>query len=198
MNYLAPITLIAALLTSMIFFIPTSASAALALGNQPEIIKEHSKGAPAMDAILPDDYPEDLLFGDALELQVLTEETLTPLQFITLQHINFNHDSYTLSPEAAVILDSAAKYYLENDTTINRILIDGHTSDIADDDYNYQLSDRRAYAVWDYLASQGIDIDRMVVTGKGEMSPTDENWTRSGRDRNRRVEVKIIKRSKKH
>jgi len=196
MNYLAPITLIAALLTSLMFFIPTSASA-LALGNQPEIIKEHGNDPQAMDVIIPDDISEDLLFSDAPELQVLTEDTLTPLEFISLQHINFNHDSYVLSQEAVVILDSAAKYYFQNDTTINRILIDGHTSDIANDDYNYQLSDRRAYAVWDYLASQGVDIERMMVAGKGEISPTDENWTRSGRNRNRRVEVQIIKRAAK-
>jgi outer membrane protein OmpA-like peptidoglycan-associated protein len=115
------------------------------------------------------------------------------IEFITLPHIYFNHDGFRLSREAKDILDGAAQYVYEHDSTIKRILIQGYTSNIADVNYNYRLSDRRVYAVWDYLAAMGVPLDLMSVHGWGETRPIDENWTRNGRQRNRHVEIQIVR-----
>ena len=122
----------------------------------------------------------------------MTQAAPGELEFITLPHIHFGHGENKLDPEATEILDGAAQFVFENDTTVKRIIIHGHTDDIADQNYNYRLSDRRAYAVWDYLAGKGIPTELMVVTGWGDSRPIDENWTREGRQRNRRIEIQIV------
>jgi len=56
---------------------------------------------------------------------------------------------------------------------------------------NAGLSQQRAEAVADYLASQGIDASRMVTKGFGTASPAASNVTSQGRRNNRRVEVTV-------
>ncbi|HBE92089.1 MAG TPA: hypothetical protein DDW55_06005, partial [Gammaproteobacteria bacterium] len=72
--------------------------------------------------------------------------------------------------------------------------IKGYTDTSGPEAYNMKLSERRANAVADYLATNlGIDRSRMAVSGMGEADPVADNSTREGRIANRRVEVNIIK-----
>lgn len=71
------------------------------------------------------------------------------------------------------------------------ILIEGHTDNTGAEEYNMDLSRRRANSVEDYLISSGIDKKRMEITAYGEMQPTATNDTNEGRQQNRRVEVAI-------
>ena len=75
----------------------------------------------------------------------------------------------------------------------NRTLVDvyGHTDSTGDDRYNYDLSQRRALSVANYLSSQGIDSRRFAVTGFGETRPVADNSTPEGRAQNRRVEIQL-------
>jgi len=209
MNYLAPLTLLAALISTAIFFTPATVRAAQStaqeainlplLSNATQTVAE----LPAVETPLK--RPEGPVVNDNLafsyenrpQLQTMTQVTQNSgIEFITLPHIYFGHDGIRLSPEATDILNGAAQFVFENDTTIKRILIHGHTSNIADINYNYRLSDRRAYAIWDYLAGMGVPPELMVVKGWGESRPADENWTRKGRQRNRHVEIQIVRLTK--
>ena len=76
------------------------------------------------------------------------------------------------------------------------IEIVGHTDDKWDDDYNMELSKKRAASVRDFLVSQGVDASKMVTTGMGETMPIASNTTRAGRTANRRVEILILGRIK--
>ncbi len=58
--------------------------------------------------------------------------------------------------------------------------------------YNQALSVKRAGAVKAYLVSKGIDANRIYSEGKGETSPVADNSTRSGRSKNRRVEIEVV------
>ena len=71
------------------------------------------------------------------------------------------------------------------------LLIVGHTDDVGSDTYNQDLSERRARAAANYLASQGVARTRIRTLGLGEAEPVASNTTESGRDQNRRVEVAI-------
>ncbi|PZX51107.1 outer membrane protein OmpA-like peptidoglycan-associated protein [Algoriphagus ratkowskyi] len=71
------------------------------------------------------------------------------------------------------------------------ILIAGHTDDTGAEDYNMNLSRKRAYSVEDYLTANGIAKKRMEITAYGEMQPKVTNDTEAGRQQNRRVEVAI-------
>ena len=68
----------------------------------------------------------------------------------------------------------------------------GHTDSTGPSSYNQRLSVRRAEAVKAYMVSKGVDADRIFTEGKGEDSPVADNSSRSGRAKNRRVEVEVV------
>jgi outer membrane protein OmpA-like peptidoglycan-associated protein len=73
------------------------------------------------------------------------------------------------------------------------VSIEGHTDNQGPDDYNQDLSERRAASVRRYLISQGVESERLRSKGFGESQPIDDNRTAAGRAENRRVEFLIIK-----
>ena len=70
-----------------------------------------------------------------------------------------------------------------------RLSVEGHTDSVGSDDYNQQLSERRAEAVRDYLVQQGIASDTVSASGFGKTAPVATNDTPEGRQQNRRVEL---------
>lgn len=75
----------------------------------------------------------------------------------------------------------------------NKTLVDvyGHTDSTGNDQYNLDLSQRRASSVANYLAAQGVDGRRFAVIGQGETQPIASNATEDGRAQNRRVEIRL-------
>ncbi|HEY7405471.1 MAG TPA: OmpA family protein [Candidatus Angelobacter sp.] len=70
-----------------------------------------------------------------------------------------------------------------------RLEVEGHTDSVGGDDYNQQLSEKRAGAVRDYLVQQGISGGGIVARGLGKTQPVATNDTPEGRQQNRRVEL---------
>lgn len=68
-------------------------------------------------------------------------------------------------------------------------VIEGFTDTRGDERQNLQLSQRRANAVREYLASRGVDAERLEAVGLGENYPVASNTTPTGRATNRRVEI---------
>lgn len=77
------------------------------------------------------------------------------------------------------------------------IEVGGHTDHIGSAEFNRALSLKRAKKVQQFLVVHGIRKDRVVVRGYGEDVPIASNKTKSGRSKNRRVELKIISKPKK-
>jgi len=73
------------------------------------------------------------------------------------------------------------------------IEVEGHTDDKGEDTENMQLSKERANEVKAYLVKNGIDGNRVKVSYYGETRPIGNNETESGRQMNRRVRIKVIK-----
>jgi len=69
--------------------------------------------------------------------------------------------------------------------------VEGHTDSVGSDEYNQQLSEKRAEAVRSYLVQQGIPDSAIVARGLGKSSPVATNDTPEGRQQNRRVEMVI-------
>lgn len=69
------------------------------------------------------------------------------------------------------------------------IRITGYTDSVGSEEYNRELSMRRARAAEDYLVSHGVDQKRIELSGMGESNPVASNDTAEGRALNRRVEV---------
>ena len=70
-----------------------------------------------------------------------------------------------------------------------RLAIEGHTDSTGSAEFNQALSEKRADAVRDYLASQGLDAGTLSAQGLGMNDPIADNKTAEGRQKNRRVEI---------
>lgn len=71
------------------------------------------------------------------------------------------------------------------------IRITGHTDSIGSEEYNRDLSMRRARAAEEYLVSNGIPEQRIVISGMGESNPVADNDSDEGRAQNRRAEIEV-------
>lgn len=101
----------------------------------------------------------------------------------------FGFDRSDLSLEAKANLDKLVKV-LDTYPETN-IEIQGHTDSKGSENYNQNLSEKRAGAVSDYLKSREILAARIVTRGLGETLPKYDNDTEEGRAENRRVEFLI-------
>ncbi|RME23290.1 MAG: OmpA family protein, partial [Candidatus Zixiibacteriota bacterium] len=72
------------------------------------------------------------------------------------------------------------------------ILIEGHTDSTGPEEYNRELSIRRAQSVATYLQHDNVIPTRFTIMGYGESQPIADNGTPEGRQANRRVEIAIF------
>jgi outer membrane protein OmpA-like peptidoglycan-associated protein len=105
------------------------------------------------------------------------------------EKILFGFDRYDLSTEAMNNLDKVITVLQKYPDT--NIEVQGHTDNKGSDEYNLELSNKRATAVSNYLASKGISYSRLNIKGFGESAPKYSNDTKEGQAQNRRVEFLI-------
>ena len=86
-------------------------------------------------------------------------------------------------------LNAVAEVLDEFDKTT--VSVAGHADSRGGDDYNMDLSQRRALSVSNYLGSHGVDPSRLRAIGYGETRPIGDNATTAGQQVNRRVEITI-------
>ncbi len=110
---------------------------------------------------------------------------------VILENIFFEYDKTELLPTSYPELDKVVDFMLEE--RVSLIEISGHTDSDGSDSYNQKLSEGRARAVVDYLASKGVGMEHMQSVGYGESRPIDTNFNDDGKARNRRVEFLLIK-----
>lgn len=108
---------------------------------------------------------------------------------LTLGDVLFDFDMATLKSGGIRAVEKLS-LFLEEYPERN-VLIEGYTDTIGSEEYNRQLSQRRANAVRRALTDRGISDSRIEIRGYGEQYPVATNDTEAGRQRNRRVEVVI-------
>ena len=105
-------------------------------------------------------------------------------------NVTFATDSSDLRPGFFEVLNSVGIVLEEFDQTV--VEVAGHTDSTGPEEYNQALSERRAGSVSQYLQARGIDNQRMITIGLGELRPVSENESASGRQANRRVEITMV------
>lgn len=110
---------------------------------------------------------------------------------LRLDNVFFDVGRATLRPESSAELDRLVGWMRENATA--EIEISGHTDNTGVAETNRTLSEARAKAVVDYVIKAGISFTRITGRGFGAERPSASNDTEEGRQRNRRVEVRITK-----
>lgn len=125
------------------------------------------------------------------------EVTTSRIRLTFASPILFDSGSASLKRGARKVLDPIAESLLKMD---NRVIVEGHTDaarmlgkKFAS---NRELSLTRAFSVIDYLARRGVPPERMTAFGYGEFRPADTNETPEGRNRNRRIEMIIMRQAR--
>jgi outer membrane protein OmpA-like peptidoglycan-associated protein len=105
------------------------------------------------------------------------------------EKLYFEWDKATLEAASFPILDEVVVALKENVTF--KVQIEGHASSEGTYDHNQTLSEKRAEAVLDYLATHGVQRGRLVSKGFSSSVPVATNTTEAGREANRRVEFVV-------
>jgi outer membrane protein OmpA-like peptidoglycan-associated protein len=108
---------------------------------------------------------------------------------VNMSDVLFDTGSYTLKPGAREKLAKISGIVLAHPGL--NLQIEGHTDSVGTDEFNQQLSERRADSVRDFLAEQGVPASSITAHGFGKTQPVASNDTAEGRQRNRRVELVV-------
>jgi len=155
--------------------------------NKDFTVKVTSSGYEEYSDIIQASDVKDAQKNIELEKLIIIDNTV-----MILDHVYFDYNEAKISESSKFELDSAmAVLNLQPDT---KIKIEGHTDNVGTDDYNLKLSQKRANSVRDYLISKGFDPKRIVkVTGYGNTQPLVNGDSEAEKQKNRRVEFRLIK-----
>jgi len=109
---------------------------------------------------------------------------------VVLENIYFETGKAILAAASYPTLNQVIDFMKSNESL--KMEISGHTDNVGSLQLNTKLSENRARAVVDYLVANGIDKTRLEARGYGFSQPIAPNTTRAGREKNRRVEFKVI------
>ena len=107
-----------------------------------------------------------------------------------IEGINFKTNSANLTKKSYDVLDRAVQVLSDYPDT--RIEISGHTDNVGKDEYNKELSQKRADTVKEYFVNKGIRAERLTSVGYGMEKPIADNKTKAGKAKNRRTEFQLL------
>ena len=115
---------------------------------------------------------------------------ITDTQLLISSKIYFDYDKVVIKSVSYPILDAVAETIIAN-PYIEKIRIEGHTDNEGTQEYNQDLSEKRAQAVMEYLIEKGVPAERLSFKGYGFSRPKASNDSEVGKAINRRVEFTI-------
>lgn len=133
----------------------------------------------------------DFINSEAFDRQTL-DLYLQPLKkgsSVVMNNLFFDTDKYDLKPESTAELQTVLQLLKRNPAL--SIEIGGHTDDVGKEEYNQELSRKRAQSVHQYLLDKGIPATRLSYAGYGEKKPRLPNTSDENRAVNRRIEFVI-------
>jgi len=134
---------------------------------------------------------EQQLANERAQNQIEIERQQNEILKLTMSsEVSFDFNSATIKSSFYSPLNKIADIMKRYPQT--QIVIAGHTDSVGSEQYNLNLSLRRANAVADYLISRGVAQSRLGTEGRGELEPIASNETESGRAQNRRVEIYVV------
>ncbi len=110
---------------------------------------------------------------------------------LILSGVTFQTGSAKLTSNSYTVLDHVIESLKDHEEV--KLEIQGHTDNVGSEAVNKKLSQQRAESVKDYIVMRGIAAERLNAVGYGSTDPVAENDSAEGREKNRRVELKLIK-----
>lgn len=105
---------------------------------------------------------------------------------ITMEPVYFDYDSFLLSENSRASLVNTSQIFFQNRDL--KAIVAGHCDDRGSEMYNIALGEKRALSVKNYLATMGVEADRLEVVSYGEEKPAASGSDETSRGLNRRVE----------
>lgn len=139
------------------------------------------KGCPAMKASISDPVPQEVPMK-AAEKKII-EKAFASLEFASAKDI--------IKPKSLPALNELAKLMITHSTDW-KLKLAGHTDNQGVAEKNMLLSEKRTLAVKNYLVKKGVKEEQLLTEWFGQTMPIDDNAIPKGRQRNRRVEMKIL------
>jgi outer membrane protein OmpA-like peptidoglycan-associated protein len=103
--------------------------------------------------------------------------------------VTFDTNSSVVRPGLYSEIDRISNVLIQYPQTLIRV--EGHTDSVGSEEYNMELSARRATAVKNLIVQRGVDPSRIETMAFGKSTPIASNDTEAGRMQNRRVEIKV-------
>jgi len=107
-----------------------------------------------------------------------------------IEGIEFDTGKATIRPKSTATLDAAVKVLTDYPSL--KLEISGHTDNVGKEEKNLKLSQDRADAVKKYFTDKGVDASRVQTRGAGPKEPIADNKDAKGRQKNRRIEFKLL------
>ena len=124
-----------------------------------------------------------------IELTTVEEMAVEELS-LPVDNLFFAYNESVIKPSSFPALNRLADVLLANDY---HIIIEGHTDNVGGEVYNKTLSKSRADAVKSYLIRKGCDQSKISIEAYGKSRPIAENSSEEGRQKNRRVAIRLKK-----
>ncbi|MDC0680147.1 MULTISPECIES: OmpA family protein [Sorangium] len=121
---------------------------------------------------------------------------MTETEIVILQQVQFDTGKATIKKVSDPLLDEVAGVLKEH-PEIAKIEVQGHTDPRGGRAYNIKLSQARAESVMKALVQRGVEAERLASKGYGPDVPIADNDTDEGRQKNRRVQFKILEKKPK-
>lgn len=132
--------------------------------------------------------PEQIV--ESMDLDDLTEKIESEFEEIKLPNIKFEHNSTVIIESSLVGIDEVRDFLLKYEEVV--VEIAGHTDSEGEEYFNMELSKKRAEKVKEILVNKGIQNDRLITKGYGELFPLVKNNSEKNKQQNRRVEFSIL------
>ncbi len=142
---------------------------------QPEKVKAEPEVFPSKSKIIPE----------------LDKNNIKEGQTIRINKLYFKADSIKIEPESHEVLMELYDFLVANPNV--KVEIGGHSNTIPPHVYCDKISTARAKSVSDYLIDKGVKPDRLIYKGYGKRKALTKSTTKWGRQRNQRVEIKILR-----
>ncbi len=110
---------------------------------------------------------------------------------VVLRNIFFETGKADIKEESTPTLTKLLAFLEEIPSAV--VEISGHTDNVGNPEANRVLSEQRAKSVVDYLIAKGIQKERLIAVGYGDVKPIDDNLGEEGRTNNRRTEFKVLR-----
>ncbi len=157
------------------------------LDEQGETLKEQGEELDKLSDTSRQALERAVAAGKLAEGKLLYETVLSE------DDVRFGFESSELDDHAKAALDAFATELKAENTGVY-IEIQGHTDNTGPEKYNDALGLERAEAVQRYLhRHQSFPLHRMSAISYGESAPVEDNGTREGRSKNRRVVLVVLK-----